>query len=608
VCLYSLAYVVASEGRCREYARVRTLITIVLIAFIGPVAAGAEENLLHNLRKDHPRLLVLDDDLAAVRKHIETHPLAKEWFALLHKSAEKLLDEPPTERTFVGKRMLSASRQVLNRVATLAGIYRITGDKRFARRAADELLAVAKFQDWNPPHFLDTAEMTNAFGMGYDWLYSVLSEEERSVIRTAIIDKGLKPALELYAAKRGFATVTNNWSQVCNGGLTVGALAIADEAPEIANRILEGTRETLPKAMAAYGPDGGFIEGPSYWCYSTRYVAFYLAALHTALGTDFDFLKTPGLADTGNFRMHTIGPLMSTFNYADAGDGIAEASSMFWLARTFNRPVYAAHERMTAQRGKQVDPFHLMWFNGDGADDDVRALATSVRFTAVDVALMRSAWNDPRAAFIGFKGGSNGASHAHLDLGSFIYDVDGIRWAIDLGPDDYNLLAYFGNKRWEYYRLRTEGHNTLVIDGKNQLPKARAPLTDFVHDGKMTVAIVDLSDAYDAPVTSVRRRMELLDRTMLITDTVESAHPVDVVWNLHTQADIKITEDGMTAMLSQAGNRVRAKVHFPKDARFETVSANPPPPQRQQPDVKNLIIRQPAKVKDLRLQVTLMPQ
>ena len=78
--------------------------------------------------------------------------------------------------------------------------------------------------------------------------------------------------------------------------------------------------------------------------------------------------------------------------------------------------------------------------------------------------MMRSAWDDPNAVSVDFKAGDNKANHSHLDLGSFIVDALGVRWACDLGADDYNMPGYFGGKRWTYYRLRAEGHNTLVIN------------------------------------------------------------------------------------------------------------------------------------------------
>ena len=98
------------------------------------------------------------------------------------------------------------------------------------------MLTAAAFPDWNPAHFLDTAEMTNALAVGYDWLFDFLSVEDRATIRKAIVDKGLKPGMAVYANKGWWTTATHNWSQVCNGGMTAGALAIADEEPELARR------------------------------------------------------------------------------------------------------------------------------------------------------------------------------------------------------------------------------------------------------------------------------------------------------------------------------------------------------------------------------------
>src|SRR5205823_9064336 len=144
---------------------------------------------------------------------------------------------------------------------------------------------------------------------------------------------------------------------------------------------------------------GGCVEGPGYWNYATTYTVYYLAALQTALGTDFGYLKTPGLAETGLFRIHTIGPTGKSFNFADAKDGVAGAAQMFWLARAFDRPVYAAHERMLRADGKP-GVFHLLWFDPRGGEQDVAALPTAMMYQRVNIALFRGAWNDPDAAYV----------------------------------------------------------------------------------------------------------------------------------------------------------------------------------------------------------------
>ena len=117
-------------------------------------------------------------------------------------------------------------------------------------------------------------------------------------------------------------------------------------------------------------------------------------------------------------------------------------------------------------------------------------------FRGIDVAFFRSAWEDPQALYVGFKGGNNKANHSHLDLGTFVLDAYGYRWVVDLGSDNYNLPAYFGKQRWTYYRLKTAGHNTLVINGVNQATSARAPIIAFHATSALAFAVADLTAAY----------------------------------------------------------------------------------------------------------------
>jgi hypothetical protein len=194
--------------------------------------------------------------LERVRQMIKSEPLAHAWYANLRKQAEKMLDEPTVEYKLNGPRLLAQSRRCLDRIYTLGLLYRLDGDKRFAERAKQELFAAAVFKDWNPSHFLDVAEMTHAFGIGYDWLFDALSSEERATLRTAIIEKGLQPSFveKLPNTARGYnwwLTVTHNWNQVCNGGLTVGALAIADEEPELAERVMRRALDSIGRLIWA---------------------------------------------------------------------------------------------------------------------------------------------------------------------------------------------------------------------------------------------------------------------------------------------------------------------------------------------------------------------
>jgi len=222
------------------------------------------------------------------------------------------------------------------------------------------------------------------------------------------------------------------------------------------------------------------------------------------------------------------------------------------------------------------------------------------------VALFRSAWSDPDAIFLGFKGVNNRASHSHLDLASFVFDALGKRWALDLGADNYNLPGYFGGKRWTYYRLRTESHNTLLIDERNQGSKARAQMIAFSSKPDLAYAVADMSNANGNHVKRHLRAVALLERShVLVQDELTASRPVRAHWSMLTKAQIKL--DGPRAFLSQGNSRLLACIIEPKGAKFETLSANPPKPQRQQPDVTNLVVKLPQKVKSARFVVLLTP-
>ncbi|MEZ5205999.1 MAG: hypothetical protein R2690_03225 [Acidimicrobiales bacterium] len=170
--------------------------------------------------------------------------------ALLGRSAADLKPD--------GFRLLETSRRRPAHVRPRPGVAR-RGDPAYAARGWSELEALAAFPDWNPIHFLDTAEMTHAVAIGYDWLYAALTPTQRATVAQAIIDKGLTPGRMSYdgtaiVAVSYWTGVTNNWNNVVNGGLTIGALAVGDLDPALASYVAHEALTRLPGAMANYAP------------------------------------------------------------------------------------------------------------------------------------------------------------------------------------------------------------------------------------------------------------------------------------------------------------------------------------------------------------------
>ncbi len=579
---------------------------IVLMAAGGEpqpvVQLPSEGAVLRTLRAEHPRLIALPEDQQRVERLIEDDAGAAGVYEQLKRRAESYLSAAPIEHKLIGPRLLSQSRRCVDRVYTLSTIYRLTGDERFARRAVREMQVAAGFPDWNPSHFLDTAEMTHALAVGYDWLYDFLSPGERQTIRGAIVEKGLRQAEPFYREQRWWTRSRHNWNQVCNGGIALGALAVAEDEPELAAYIVHQAVQSVELPMAEFAPDGAWAEGPGYWNYATRYNVYMLAGLETALGTDFGLSRFPGFDRTGEFRIHFTGPTRRTFNFADGHAGLGEAAQMFYFARKFDRPLFAWHER---EHVGGDSAWHLWWYDPRGREPDA-SFAPCRHFRDVDVVFLRSAWSDPDAFFVGFKGGSNRVNHSHLELGMFVLDALGQRWVLDLGSDNYNLPGYFGNKRWTYYRLATKGQNTLLLDGKNQDPGAAAPIVAFHTGAGRAHAVADLSAAYAGQAEGVQRGIALIGpRRVLVQDEIKGVRAEQIQWQVHTRA--KIETDGARATLRQGGRTLYARILQPRGAVFGVESANPPRPEGQQPDVRKLVVQLTGPADAIRLAVVFEP-
>ena len=539
---------------------------------------------------EHPRMFFTKKKEAEIKEGMKTDPFLNKTVAELLKKADRVIKEPPSKYEIPdGKRLLAQSRRSIDRTTALAFAYRMTGKKEYADAAITEMLTVCRFKDWNPSHYLDTAEMATAVGLGYDWLYDVIPEEPRKEIREALLKHALKTGLEIYEKGGWWTTGKNNWNEVCNAGLTIGALAIAENERAVAESIVRYALKSFPVGLSAYKPDGAYPEGPGYWAYGALFTGLKLMVLRDVFGNDFPplqaFLKTEGLATTGDFFMSVASPQYLSYNFADGGVNASASPMMFALSHLYNRPDYAVWLRAFVEKQNRYSSgreavFQALWYNPAGTESDFAKTPLARKFSGVqDICTMRTAWNDPNAAFLGFKGGYNRANHGHLDIGSFVYEVNGIRWAVDLGMENYNLPGFFGNQRWNYFRTNNRSHNTLVIGDKIQNPAADCKIIQFesgtTPKGVIATALVDMTDAYKGQVQQARRTAQLLENgEATMTDMLEGVTE-PVRWGLMTQAEIEISEGGKTATLSQRGQKIRLVLDGDAE-KFEIASATPP--------------------------------
>lgn len=536
----------------------------------------------------HPRLFITNKQVTEIQTKLESQPLLQVFFQAMLIKADGILGQPPVKRVKTGRRLLSVSRRCLDRVIHLSAAYRFTGKQSYLQRAEQEMLAAAAFSDWNPSHFLDVAEMTAALAIGYDWLYDELSKATRQTIRKAILEKGLQPSL----GKMGWVRGHNNWNQVCNGGITLGALAIMEDQPELAQKLVHRAINGVQVVTKHYEPDGAYPEGPGYWVYGTSYNVLLLAALESVLGTDFNLSQAPGFTRTAAYYLNVIGPTGLYFNYPDSGSRSSFSPTVFWFAQKYDQPSlawrqyqlwkdFSAHNTSTLVQSR-FSPLLLHWCNSKQAvPKDLSWMGRGSN----SIAMFRSSWTDPEAVYLAIKGGSPSVPHGHMDVGSFVLDAEGVRWVIDLGPESYHKIESLGMnlwgrsqdaERWRIFRYNNLSHSTLVVNGQQQRVNGNAPIVRYSDERSFPHVVFDMSDLYEGQLAMALRGAALLPTgKVIIQDEFKATNqPARVRWAMVTPAEVSI-ESNKSALLQKEGKTIRLTVLTDEEIQLRTYSTEP---------------------------------
>lgn len=560
----------------------KLIASFLLSWFLFAAVAGFGQKQLDQLAaKQHPRLLLFKGEEQEVVDAIHKNAVLRKVHVLILEESDKIAGAPALEHKKTGRRLLSVSREAIRRIFFLSYTYRMTHEKKYLDAATQQLLTIASFPDWNPTHYLDVAEMTMAAAIGYDWLYDALAPASRKKIKTAILNYGIKTSLD--KRYNNWLGNDNNWNQVCNTGISYGAIAIFESAPALCAQVIARAAESIKKPMGLYAPDGAYPEGYGYWSYGTTFNVFFINALEQLLGTDYGLSRLPGFLKTPGYLQQMIAASGLPFNYSDAGTGAECNGAMFWFAKKLNDPSYIWNELQYLQQGTHKNalihnrflPTVLLWGRGLPMD---KSLAPKKLFWQgggeTPVAMLRTSWTDPDALFLGFKLGSPANSHGHMDIGSFIFEAEGVRWAMDFGMQEYESLESKGlniwdrsqhSDRWKVFRYTNFAHSTLTFDDSLQRMGGRAVITKSSAVPGFRFAVTDLSGVYKSQVKTAERGVAIVNNAYgLIQDEITTINkPVTMQWRMVTPAaitiksatEVQLTKNGKSLLLQVAADQ-----------------------------------------------------
>ncbi len=579
------------------------------------------EYLKKNLRKSQPRLVYNPGILKNLKSRLKTDSVLQSMHAVILEDAEAILDQPMLKRELEGRRLLAVSREMLWRINMLGYRYLMDREPRILDRINEEVLAVCGFSDWNPSHYLDVAEMSTAVAFALDWTAGDLPKSTQDLAKKSLIEKGILPSWPENGQSPGWANGTNNWNQVCNGGMIAASIAVAELDPELAAKTIWRALDGLPYSLAEYGPDGVYPEGSTYWAYGTSFSVITAAMLETAFGQDFGHWKYPGFQESAVFRMLANAPSGWYYNFADCGDQRSEGGDVIlaWFAAKSGNPHFFEKERFLnaseiSDKLFRLSGASMAWLSQYQEEDGEKVPTAWKGEGSNPVVIFTGGEDDPHGYYFGGKGGRGMVNHGNMDGGSFIFELNGVRWSIDPGNQNYHELEKVGFDLWgrcqscERWTLLTKnnfGHSTITINDSLHRTDGLVTLTDF-KDGTNPEATFDLGPTLGDLVKSASRRF-VKDSPVSITieDEIEISEKTQLItWQMMTTADVEIAEYG--AILKQEGKSLKLENLSHPGLSISVISLDPAPLalDRQIEGLKRIEIRIPAwSIKDGKTQI-----
>ena len=344
------------------------------------------------------------------------------------------------------------------------------------------------------------------------------------------IDREIERRILVPAVENNYwwKTAGMNWNPwICSNWLSCVLLCEHNEA-----RMAEAIAQIQKATQAfidAYPEDGGCDEGPHYW---DRAAASMFEVLRQLPDFPYDAQKIDNMAA---YAYKTYIGNNYYVNFADAHNNkdVQQVNIVYpfglWLNNQTMREFGAYLGR---QKGVLTNPAALYDQSGNfpTLSRELFFLRNIRHFIAEQPRepLIKDVWLPDLQImtvrrgnlYVAMKGGTNGESHNHNDVGSFIVYVHGKPLFIDPGVGEYTAKT-FGNNRYDIWTMQSQYHNLPQINGIDQKDgKDFAAKVISQKNGQLTL---DIAGAYpaEAKVKSWKRTISSKKEGVTCTEEYE---------------------------------------------------------------------------------------
>ena len=395
----------------------------------------------------------------------------------------------------------------------------LEGEGRFLDRIIDGIWATCEESFWGVPAHLKGRQNRDGGGLPdvtdpvvdlfaaeagalLAWT-DYLLEQQLDTVSTLIRDRIrleterriLIPALERHFNWMGpneHGRRPNNWNPwICSNWLACSLVLDTDPDRQIAS--VSKILKTVDCFLDPHPADGGCDEGPNYWNHAAGSIHDVLEILYSATNGRIDIYDDPLIGNMAAFLYRTQIGDGYVVNFADAQPQIDPvATNIFSYGKRVGDPDmchlgawYAEQQKLArdgftsrANLGRRLAALsHLDELLQTEAK---QPLPARVWLPDTQVAVGRSEVGSSSGYFLAVKGGNNGESHNHNDIGNLVVFIDAKPLIIDIGVEEYTAKT-FGPDRYDIWTMRSDHHTVPTINGIEQATGADFQATDLIY-------------------------------------------------------------------------------------------------------------------------------
>jgi hypothetical protein len=315
----------------------------------------------------------------------------------------------------------------------------------------------------------------------------------------------------------------NNWNIWINRNCLY-TIALTEKNSSIAEKSIQRILASADNFINSYGDDGGCEEGTHYWEEASGHMIGLLDLLKEISNGKVDFSKDPLIAKMGQYiyQLHISGGYYVDFADAAPRPNLQPAT-IYLFGKTIKDSVMMQFASYLASKQNFSDVLlkctslynyftNLKLYNEILDTTPKDPCVKESWFPNLQLMTARDNGGMAKGFFIAAKGGNNGVSHGHNDVGNFIVYVDGNPALVDVGVGTYTAQT-FNADRYKIWTMQSAWHNLPTINGVQQKngTNYKAENVSFNSSGKKVNFKLDIANAYpeEAKVKSWVRSLAL---------------------------------------------------------------------------------------------------